>query len=264
MVGERALQDVVDGAQVVLVGHPGALPLAPAGSARPPWPRRRRSASSAVTGRVICHQVRTFSKPARSQPAGAAARRRRTRRCRSAGPRGPARPRSGGPPRRPRHSSDSATRSAEPRRRAPAVHDHGQQHPARGPVVGAGPAPDRAVRVAQHDVLAGQVARARRPRPAGRPRRRRPSRGRASRGGAAARSARWRPPRRGRRPTSRRAAGRRARPAGRLVAGSLPVEVTGHQCPVRRRARATWAAASAADRSGLAAAAAAASRWWRR
>ena len=68
MVDERALEHVVDLAQVVLVGHPVAGAPDQAEHARrraPSGPGRRPApASSAVTGRLICHQVRTRSKPA--------------------------------------------------------------------------------------------------------------------------------------------------------------------------------------------------------
>ena len=122
------------------------------------WPRRRRSASSGVD-RAGSSATRCgpSSKPAALAATGAAARRRRTRRCRSAGRRARARPRPAGGVVGP---GRTATRrpGRRPRRRAARSTTTHEQHPARGPVVGAAPAADRAVRVAQHDVLAGQVA----------------------------------------------------------------------------------------------------------
>ena len=155
MVDEGALEHLVHLAQVVLVGHPvpraadqpehhaALLPAARAG--------RPASASSGSTGRLICHQVRTRSKPAPRQPA-----------CwRSSSAKAPV----------------SICWTSSPRARADlaglrhgpleqhvgaavgdvvgqvALDDVHEQHPALGPVVDAAPGPDLAVGVAEHDVL---------------------------------------------------------------------------------------------------------------
>ena len=132
------------------------------------------------------------------QPARAGARRRRTRRCRSAGRSARARRRPRAPAPRPTRTARRCTRSAS-RSSSVAVDDVDEEHPALGAVVHAAPGPDRAVGVADDEVLPHRAGRARRPRPGPRPRRSRPSRGRRARGRAAARSAARRSPGRRRR-----------------------------------------------------------------
>ena len=92
MVGERRLQDVVHRTEVRLdrrsvrprshEPRPRHRPAPNAPGRAPTRPRRARRAGSSATR---CAPSRTLRRPA----TGAAARRRRTPRCRSAGPRGP-------------------------------------------------------------------------------------------------------------------------------------------------------------------------------
>ena len=110
MVGERRLEHVVHGAQVVLVGHPVAraadLPerhpaIGPASDAGYRGPPR---ASPSGTSATRSAPARTRTRPA----SDAGARRRRTPRCRSAARPDLGRTRPGGPGRRPTRPSVGA------------------------------------------------------------------------------------------------------------------------------------------------------------
>ena len=238
MVDERALEHLVDLAQVVLVGHPGAAYAGPAGR-----PRRRASQWSGDSTRLgLVGRDRPAHLPpgahpleaGSGQPARLALVALRRRRCRSAG--SPDR----GPRRRPapglgpldqqlgarsatssgRSRSTTCTKSIRPTGRSWTLPQAWIRRPRRG---------RRRSRAS--------AGRARRPRRARRRRRRPPSRGRAARGrGAGGSAARRRSGRPGRacRPSSPRQPGDGAQ--GCVGIALEPVLVGDHSrpsCPAR-------------------------------
>ena len=211
MVDEGALQHLVQLAQVVLVGHPvaGAADQPEHHAARLPVVRARdqRRPRRASTGRLICHQVRTRSKPAAA-----------SQRCWRlvVGERAgvdlldvePARGADlAGLADRPLEQHVGAAR----RRRRRAGRARRCARTASGRRPGRGRCPRRGSRpsASRRTTFSASAAPARRPRRARRPPTRRPSRGRAARGRAAAGSA-------GRRRTGRPGPGcRPPSPSGR-------------------------------------------------